>query len=287
MKFLLTLLSIFCFCLPAHAQSTFDTISKKFPEDAKYFAEDILFDITNIYPTTTVFNFEENKKFPFNQELTKLLTEKGYTFSEYGIKIDYLFDFIDEQRAYLRLLFADGKKLGVVRVLGDKRNALAPLQTYNPMNMAYSYQGQNKDFAPPASPSSSSTTATEQALNEFASNQSLEQTQDTAINTAPIESTPLYPSYKPANTQGIATIPLKTWKLEKGSLMHQLDELCQSERWKLVWNADYDLDMHASASFSGSFVGFIEEFFTTLQDTQSRLRVSVYKSNKVIEVSGE
>lgn len=83
----------------------------------------------------------------------------------------------------------------------------------------------------------------------------------------------------------IKSTPL--WHMQKGSLMHQLEDFAKEEGWTLIWNADFDLDMKADASFTGTFVEFMEQLFSALQNRKSGLRISIYKTNNVLEVSGD
>jgi hypothetical protein len=69
--------------------------------------------------------------------------------------------------------------------------------------------------------------------------------------------------------------------------MNQLDEWARGESWKLIWQANYDLDLNADATFSGDFIKVVEQIFNSLPRKNNGLRVSIYKQNKVVEIIGE
>ena len=57
--------------------------------------------------------------------------------------------------------------------------------------------------------------------------------------------------------------------------------------WKVIWQANYDLDLNAEASFSGDFINVVEQVFNALPKKNNGLRINIYKANRVIEVIGE
>ena len=65
----------------------------------------------------------------------------------------------------------------------------------------------------------------------------------------------------PAVTIVAEPVSLPEWHLSQGSLRTQLDVWASRASWQLIWNADTDLDMQASASFRGNFVAAVTQLF--------------------------
>ena len=80
-------------------------------------------------------------------------------------------------------------------------------------------------------------------------------------------------------------VSLPEWHLSQGSLRTQLDVWASRASWQLIWNADTDLDMQASASFRGNFVAAVTQLFEDLHAAGFPLRATFYPSNNVLEVS--
>ena len=89
----------------------------------------------------------------------------------------------------------------------------------------------------------------------------------------------------PAVTIVAEPVSLPEWHLSQGSLRTQLDIWASRASWQLIWNADTDLDMQASASFRGNFVAAVTQLFEGLHAAGFPLRATFYPSNNVLEVS--
>ncbi len=233
---------------------SYDNVSKKFPIDAEYFAFEASQKLAKNYEKPQDVNLillpAKNEKFADN--IGTFLVRSGFTVNGKtdGTALSYTFDFIDKKRAYLRLELSDGKHIGVVRNLGAS------------------------SFAVPA-------TATEERIVPEQKEQSkAAQTALSEIKAETKATTPILP-VKPIPPQA------KVWVLRQGSLMNQLDEWAKGESWKLIWQANYDLDLNADASFLGDFINVVEQIFSSLPRKNNGLRVSMYKQNKVVEVIGE
>lgn len=230
---------------------SYDNVSKKFPVDAEYFAFEASQKLAKNYEKPQDVNLillpAKNEKFADN--IGTFLVRSGFTVNDKtdGTALSYTFDFIDKKRAYLRLELSDGKHIGVVRNLGE----ISPFAA--PVTVAEERPEQNTEQPK----------AAQTALSEI-------KAETKAI--APV---------KPVPPQ------TKVWVLKQGSLMNQLDEWAKGESWKLIWQANYDLDLNADASFAGDFIKVVEQVFSSLPRKNNGLRVSIYKRNKVVEVIGE
>ena len=89
----------------------------------------------------------------------------------------------------------------------------------------------------------------------------------------------------PAVTIVAEPVSLPEWHLSQGSLRTQLDVWASRASWQLIWNADTDLDMQASASFRGNFVAAVTQLFEGLHAAGFPLRATFYPPNNVLEVS--
>lgn len=276
MKKALLLLLIMLIAMPtlgiAH-EFSYDNVSKKFPIDAEYFAFEASQKLAKIYEKPQEVNLvllpAKNDKLINN--LSTYLVRNGFTLNDKtdGTALGYTFDFIDKQRAYLRFELSDGKHIGVVRTLGATSFA-APAVTstaFAPATKAEEIEEsrQVQTQAKPA-PQLKQQAPAQTVLSEI-------KAETKAI-------TPILPA-KPMLPQA------KVWVLRPGSLMNQLDEWARGESWKLIWQANYDLDLNADATFSGDFIKVVEQIFNSLPRKNNGLRVSIYKQNKVVEVIGE
>lgn len=277
MKKALLLLLIMLIAMPslgiAH-EFSYDNVSKKFPIDAEYFAYDAAAKLAKSYekPQDVNLILLPGKSEKFADNISTFLVRNGFTVNGKtdGTALSYTFDFIDKKRAYLRLELSDGKHIGVVRTLGASSfvvpgtaASLASAPATKAEEIEESRQVQTQ--AKPA-PQLKQQAPAQTALSEL------------KVETKAI--TPILPA-KPMPPQA------KVWILRPGSLMNQLDEWAKGESWKLIWQANYDLDLNADATFSGDFIKVVEQIFNSLPRKNNGLRVSIYKQNKVVEVIGE
>lgn len=89
------------------------------------------------------------------------------------------------------------------------------------------------------------------------------------------------------NSPSLPIPVIEIWELQPGSLYAQLDAWASKNGYQLVWSAPDDLHMEASASFRGNFLECLQELFNGLLQAGYNLRLTVYQSNKVLEVRGE
>lgn len=230
---------------------SYDNVSKKFPRDSEYFAYEIAKELGKKYEaskTNLILIPAKNDKLLDN--LNTFLVRHGFTLNNNadGIVVSYTFDFIDKKRAYLRLELSDGTHIGVVRTLGG--SSPLPLPT---MVAEEIYEPK----------------ITQNSVNNALSEINKSQVEQSFLGTTPI--TPMH----------------TLWTLRPGSLMNQLDDWAKKEHWKIIWKSNYDLELNAEASFSGDFVHAVEQVFNSLHKRNNGLRVTIYKTNKVVEVIGE
>lgn len=282
MKKALLLLLIMLIAMPtlgiAH-EFSYDNVSKKFPIDAEYFAYDAAAKLARSYEKPQEVNLillpGKNEKFGDN--ISTFLIRNGFTVNGKtdGTALSYTFDFIDKKRAYLRLELSDGKHIGVVRTLGASSFVIpgtAASLASAPATKAEEIEEKNIQQV-----------SSQQAQQKPAPQLKQQAPAQTALSEIKAETkaiTPILPA-KPMLPQA------KVWVLRPGSLMNQLDEWARGENWKLIWQANYDLDLNADATFSGDFIKVVEQIFNSLPRKNNGLRVSIYKQNKVVEVVGE
>lgn len=282
MKKALLLLLIMLIAMPtlgiAH-EFSYDNVSKKFPIDAEYFAFEASQKLAKIYEKPQEVNLillsGKNEKFADN--ISTFLVRNGFTVNGKtdGTALSYTFDFIDKKRAYLRFELSDGKHIGVVRTLGATSFA-APAVTstaFAPATKAEEVEEKNIQQTSQPQKSIVPGTSKQQNIQPNAAAQKA---------LSELKTEPLKPVFNPISQQ-----TSKVWVLKQGSLMNQLDEWAKGESWKLIWQANYDLDLNADATFTGDFIKVVEQIFNSLPRKNNGLRVSIYKQNKVVEVIGE
>ena len=90
---------------------------------------------------------------------------------------------------------------------------------------------------------------------------------------ADLSSTPLAPSEV-----------LEEWTIRPGSLQPQLAAWCDRAEHQLIWKAENDYEMEATAIFRDDFMGAVQRLFTRMNQSGLGLRVRVYPDNHVVEV---
>ena len=160
-------------------------------------------------------------------------------------------------------------------------NAKAKLVTFTPKGMSSA-----PALANSAAPSQPESPVVATALADAAAtSKSAPATTNTPapLATPKVEATSIPAS--PAVTIVAEPVSLPEWHLSQGSLRTQLDVWASRASWQLIWNADTDLDMQASASFRGNFVAAVTQLFEGLHAAGFPLRATFYPSNNVLEVS--
>ena len=158
-------------------------------------------------------------------------------------------------------------------------NTKAKLVTFTPKGAAPT-QAESTAPSQPESPVVATALADAAAVSE--SSPTTTQTPETPA-TPKFEATSIPAS--PAVTIVAEPVSLPEWHLSQGSLRTQLDVWASRASWQLIWNADTDLDMQASASFRGNFVAAVTQLFEGLHAAGFPLRATFYPSNNVLEVS--
>lgn len=254
---------------------SYDNVSRKYPLDSEYFAFEASQEIAKTYKNKSE-NFilipvKNDRNQDFIDKFSLFMVRSGFKVDNKGsdgIVLSYTFDFIDKNRAYLRMEMSDGKHIGVVRMLGETSPFIAPAA---PAVVAEEIKEEN------ILPQTKSTVQPVKASNSMQPANSAAQSALTELQAAPKAFTPLLPPVQQP----------KVWILKQGSLMNQLDEWAKGENWQLIWKSDYDLELNASATFAGNFIEAVTKVFHSLQKKNNGLRVNLYKQNKVIEVIGE
>lgn len=80
------------------------------------------------------------------------------------------------------------------------------------------------------------------------------------------------------------TAGVDEWRIEPGSLQPQLSKWCSRENYRLIWKAENDYVMEASAIFRDNFVSAAQRLFTRMHQSGHGLRVRIYPDNRVLEV---
>lgn len=277
----------------------FDNISQDYPVDVQHFACDASVKLSQKYPAQSTFQIVNlGGRSIFSSELKKCLVEKGFSVQLLSKPsaintnaIHYILDRVDTNKAYLQLQISDGTQIRVLRKLGETMppvGCVVNVDLQKQMNIGQSFvdtssqEFVNNSFtkdAYMASPTQQvQATQSKEVLTAY----------DMANENSDVEIGGFQEtshSTMENSTSFYSSTPV--WHMQKGSLMHQLEDFAKDEGWTLIWNADFDLDMKADSSFTGTFVEFIEQLFGALQNTRSGLRISIYKANTVLEVSGE
>lgn len=254
---------------------SYDNVSRKYPLDSEYFAFEASQEIAKTYKNRSE-NFilipvKNDRNQDFIDKFSLFMVRSGFKVDNKGsdsIVLSYTFDFIDKNRAYLRMEMSDGKHIGVVRMLGETSPFIAPAAS---AVVAEEIKEEN------ILPQTKSTVQPVKASNSMQPANSAAQSALTELQAAPKAFTPLLPPVQQP----------KVWILKQGSLMNQLDEWAKGENWQLIWKSDYDLELNASATFAGNFIEAVTKVFHSLQKKNNGLRINLYKQNKVIEVIGE
>jgi hypothetical protein len=79
----------------------------------------------------------------------------------------------------------------------------------------------------------------------------------------------------------------KDWRLEEGSLKEQLSEWAEKAGYKVIWNAQHDFRISASANFHGTFTEAVKNTIKALYQNGARIEADIYKANKVIYISSD
>ena len=110
---------------------------------------------------------------------------------------------------------------------------------------------------------------------------------DTLANTMPVAATQDFPVVETTvGEPSFLSAPQQQWEILRSQLLRgQLEGWTAVAGYNLIWNAQHDYEMRSSATFTGTFLDAVREFFAALQANGLALRVTIYEGNKVMEVS--
>jgi hypothetical protein len=74
------------------------------------------------------------------------------------------------------------------------------------------------------------------------------------------------------------------WRIAPGLLSPQLRDWSGKAGYSLVWGANHDFEMKSEAGFFGSFHDAVSQLFNGMHENGNPLRVTIYQSNRVLEV---
>ena len=77
------------------------------------------------------------------------------------------------------------------------------------------------------------------------------------------------------------------YKLEPGTLISQVSRWCDQAGYQLVWKADRDVEIVSYVQYRGAFFRTLKNLFKDLAKAGQAFRVTVYESNRVVEVTDE
>lgn len=69
-----------------------------------------------------------------------------------------------------------------------------------------------------------------------------------------------------------------------GRVSVALQRYLEAHGWQLAWEIDRDFPIEYPATFTGDFLGIVEQIVVSLQNTDAPIRVKVYEANRVLRV---
>jgi hypothetical protein len=69
-----------------------------------------------------------------------------------------------------------------------------------------------------------------------------------------------------------------------GRVSVALQRYLEAHGWQLAWEIDRDFPIEYPATFTGDFLGIVEQVVVSLQNTDAPIRVKVYEANRVLRV---
>ncbi|MGC7404876.1 TcpQ domain-containing protein [Pandoraea pneumonica] len=63
-----------------------------------------------------------------------------------------------------------------------------------------------------------------------------------------------------------------------------LRDFVETQHWQLAWEIERDFPIEYPATFTGDFLGIIEQVVLSLQNSDAPIRVKVYEANRVLRV---
>lgn len=97
--------------------------------------------------------------------------------------------------------------------------------------------------------------------------------------------TPAYFELVDDGTSEPITTESKEWRIRPGSLKSQMSSWAGKGGYQLVWKSPNDFNMHTDAVFTDTFTGAVKRLFGSMQGAGNALKVTIYRTNKVLEVS--
>lgn len=69
-----------------------------------------------------------------------------------------------------------------------------------------------------------------------------------------------------------------------GRVSVALQRYLEAHGWQLAWEIERDFPIDYPATFTGDFLGIVEQIVVSLQNTDAPIRVKVYEANRVLRV---
>lgn len=69
-----------------------------------------------------------------------------------------------------------------------------------------------------------------------------------------------------------------------GRISQAIKRYAESHGWQLAWEIERDFPIEYPATFTGDFLGIIEQVVLSLQNSDAPIRVKVYEANRVLRV---
>lgn len=73
-------------------------------------------------------------------------------------------------------------------------------------------------------------------------------------------------------------------QLSDGRISHAIKRYAEANGWQLAWEIERDFPIEYPATFTGDFLGIIEQMVLSLQNSDAPIRVKVYEANRVLRV---
>jgi hypothetical protein len=88
-------------------------------------------------------------------------------------------------------------------------------------------------------------------------------------------------------TQASTPDPFRPFSVAPGHLLPQVRQWAERAGYQLVWRPDRDFNLASHAAYPGEFKDAMGRLFSDLAQGGHPLRVCIYESNHVVEVTEE
>ncbi|VVD68726.1 type IV pilus assembly protein [Pandoraea iniqua] len=100
-----------------------------------------------------------------------------------------------------------------------------------------------------------------------------------AVDGLPLQAVP----NSPAGREAPVTVEL-AMQPEDGRVSSAIKRFVEKHGWQLAWEIERDFPIEYPATFTGDFLGIIEQVVLSLQNSDAPIRVKVYEANRVLRV---